>query len=208
VLLPHSITVTTPPSGTLVSLAEIKSYLLIEHNQDDELLLALLASATEHAQRECGLYFLPQTVEVAYSERDLWKLDEKDRHGEETRLEIPVWPMRSLTSISYLDTNGATQTWAADKWQLWVAYRPPLLSPVYGERWPGLRRGAFRALWLSCAVGAASASVVPDAAKQAIKLIVAQNYGNKGDGRDPSGELGIPPAANRFLSYLRQDFYR
>lgn len=193
-LLPHAIAVTIPPTGTPVSLAEAKSHLLVEHDLDDSLLNTLLKVATAHAQREANLYLMPQTIAISYGELC----------GD--RLEIPVWPLRSLGGVSYTDADGASQTLTG--YQSWLAHRPPLIAPAAGSWWPSTRAGTLSVLTVTAAVGFADATSVPEPAKHAIKLIVAHAYANKGDGRDPTGEAGIPPAACRFLDYLREDFYR
>jgi uncharacterized phiE125 gp8 family phage protein len=195
-LLPHAITVTTAPTATPVSLAEVKAHLLVEHDLDDALLNTLLKVATAHAQREAALYLMPHTVEIGFA----------DLCGD--RLELPVWPFRALSAVQYLDAAGDTQTWSSALYQTWLTHRPPLIAPAYGERWPVTRAGALRPLWATCTVGFADATSVPEPAKHAIRLIVAHAYANKGDGRDPTGEEGIPPAACRFLDYLREDYYR
>lgn len=217
-LLPHAIAVTAPPTDTPVSLTQAKAWLLVEHTADDAELSALLAATTDHVQREAGVYLMPQTAEVGFAGvradhpacwPDWFVSQSLGLTAVANAAELPVWPLRSITAVQYLDASGATQTWASNKYQTWAAHRPPLLAPVPNGAWPDTQAGALKPLWVTCEVGYASAATVPAAAKHAIRLIVAHNYGgNKGDGRDPTGELGIPPAAKRFLDFLRQDFYR
>jgi uncharacterized phiE125 gp8 family phage protein len=196
VLLPHAIAVTVPPSATPVSLAEVKEHLLVQHDLDDALLSVLLKAATGYVERAANVYLMPQTVEISFSELC----------GE--RVELPVWPIRAVSSVQYADADGDSQTWDSGDYQTWLAHRPPLLSPGYGETWPVTRAGLMRAAWVTCTVGHANAAAVPEEAKHPVRLIVAHNYANKGDGKDPTGEMGIPPAAKTFIEYLRQDFYR
>lgn len=195
-LLPHATAVTVPPSATPVSLAEIKDYLKVQHDEDDADLAALLKAATGIVERMAGLYLMPQTVEISFSELC----------GD--RVELPVWPIRAVSSVQYADADGATQTWDSGDYQTWLAHRPPLIAPAYGEPWPTTRAGLMRAAWVTCTVGYANAAAVPEEAKDPVRRIVAHAYANKGDGKDPTGELGVPPAAVRFIEYLRQDFYR
>lgn len=195
-LLPHAIAVTVPPTATPVSLAEIKAHLLVEHDDDDVALNLLLKAATNYVQTAANVYLMPQTVEVSFSELC----------GD--RVELPVWPIRAVSSVQYADADGATQTWSSGDYQTWLAHRPPLIAPAYGEEWPTTRAGLMRAAWVTATVGYANAAAVPEEAKHPVRLIVAHGYANKGDGKDPTGELGIPPAAVRFIEYLRQDFYR
>lgn len=195
-LLPHAVAVTVAPTDTPVSLSEVKAHLLVEHSLDDTLLTALLKAATHFVQTAANVYLMPQTVEISFSELC----------GD--RVELPVWPIRAVSSVQYADADGATQTWSSGNYQTWLAHRPPLIAPAYGEPWPTTRAGLMRAAWVTCTAGYANAAAVPEEAKHPVKLIVAHNYANKGDGRDPTGELGIPPAARRFIDHLRQDSYR
>jgi uncharacterized phiE125 gp8 family phage protein len=196
VLLPHAIKITTAPTATPVALADLKAALLVAHDLDDAFLSSLLKLATEHVQQTTNVFLMPHTVEIGFAELC----------GE--RIELPAWPLRTLTSVKYLDADGAEQTWSSTKYQTWLDHRPPLLATAYGYYWPTTRCGALRGAWVTCEVGYANAALVPESAKQAIRLIVGHNYAHKGDDRDPTGELGIPPGALRFIQHLREDAYR
>jgi uncharacterized phiE125 gp8 family phage protein len=195
-LLPHSIAVTSEPTDPPVTVAEAKSHLLVAHSLDDTLITSLLKTATAQVQDEAGVYLMPATVEIGFAELC------------GSRVELPVWPIRSVSAVQYVDADGATQTWGSGDYQLWLAHRPPLLAPASGEPWPTVLVGTLRPFWVTCLVGFTNTAAVPEAAKQAIKVIVAHAYANKGDGRDPTGETGIPPAAMRFIEHLRRDYYR
>lgn len=215
VLITHAIREVTQPNATPVTLAQVKAHLQIQHNLDDDDLQSKLWAATQHAERETNLWFLPRTLEIGleyfgpvmWGDARLVAINRTFAGG--VHLELPVWPVRSLTSIQYIDATGTEQTWPTNQYQFWIDHRPPLIAPAYGVTYPVTRPGQLRAVRVTVEAGYADANSVPYAAKEAVKLIVAHNYaGNKGDGKDPTGELGIPPGAVRLLKYLREDYYR
>lgn len=56
-----------------------------------------------------------------------------------TALVIPASPVCSITSVTYVDTDGATQTLAGSTYALIDKAETPTLYPVYGSEWPAVR---------------------------------------------------------------------
>lgn len=63
--------------------------------------------------------------------------------GTRTPIEIPLPPLQSITSITYVDTAGATQTLSSTLYRAITESgpkaQPGLVIPVYGEVWPSVR---------------------------------------------------------------------
>lgn len=57
---------------------------------------------------------------------------------------LPNGPVLSITSVQYVDTDGATQTLASGKYKLTSYTLEDYLTPAFGESWPTTRdeRGA------------------------------------------------------------------
>jgi uncharacterized phiE125 gp8 family phage protein len=59
----------TPPAGEPVSLADMKAFLRVEHDADDEVIAALIASARLHIETQTRRALLTQTWRLT---RDVW----------------------------------------------------------------------------------------------------------------------------------------
>lgn len=97
-------------------------------------------------------------------------------------LEIPLPPLQSVVSITYLDTTGATQVWASSNY---VVQAPQgemcsrgRIALAYGCVWPVTlpQLGAFIVRFM-CGYGAPSA--VPALLKSAMKLDIGTFYQNR-----------------------------
>lgn len=89
-------------------------------------------------------------------------------------------PLSSVSSISYTDENGDSQTLTSDKYIVQGFALPPVVSIAYGETWPNTRQEAD-AVTVTYVVGYTDADSVPSAVKNAIKLTVAYLYENRED---------------------------
>ena len=63
--------VTTPPTDTPVSLAQVKAQLRIETTNDDSYLPLLIAAATDYAQDQLGMSLMPQTITAVFNAEDI-----------------------------------------------------------------------------------------------------------------------------------------
>ena len=68
----YTLTVATAPATSLVTLAEAKAMLLIDHTADDALITALIAAATIEAQGVAARSFVTQTLLLSL---DAWPVD-------------------------------------------------------------------------------------------------------------------------------------
>lgn len=87
-------------------------------------------------------------------------------------------PVVSLTSITYVDTNGATQTLDATKYQADLATEPARILPVYGSYWPVVRP-QLNAVTATYVAGYGAYTAVPDAIKHAMRILVSHWYENR-----------------------------
>jgi len=90
-------------------------------------------------------------------------------------IEIPVWPLASVSSVSYVDTNGATQTWSSSNYIVNTANKPGRLTLAYNSNWP-VARLQENAITVTFIAGFASAADVPQIYKQAIRLLGAECF--------------------------------
>lgn len=94
---------------------------------------------------------------------------------------IPYPPLTSVSSITYVDTAGATQTWSSAQYQVDTVSEPArvILHPDYS--WPSTQAGILNAVTITYVCGYGAASAVPFCIKDAILQGVAYKYEHRGD---------------------------
>ena len=151
---------------------------------EDPLLSALILAAREHVEAFTRRALVTQTWDL--------KLD-----GFPSVIRVPRPPLQSITSISYIDSNGATQTWAAANYSVDTSSQPGRIEPAYGISYPTLR-GVPNAVTIRFVAGYGAAAAVPQSVKQAILLFVAHLYEN----REPVSPAAMSPVPMAFDALL------
>lgn len=156
-MIPHLV---TAPASEPVTLTEAKAHLRIEHDLDDTYITALIKAARLHAELHCWRGFITQTWEVTLEEFP------------DCAVTLPKGKLASITSVKYVDADGAEQTLDAAVYDYDTDSEPGRLLLAYGESWPSART-QWDAVRIRYVVGAATA---PEDVKQAILLLVSQMY--------------------------------
>jgi uncharacterized phiE125 gp8 family phage protein len=159
--------VVTPPSVEPVTLDELKRHCRVFTDDDGEeaYLTSLGKAAREYLEVRTCRSFVSQTIDAAL-----------DGFPESSSLPIKLLypPLQSVTSITYVDGSGATQTLAEGDYTV-VSGTPGLVTPAYGESWPATsdRPGSVVVRFVA---GYGDAAAVPEAAKLCIRWLVGQWY--------------------------------
>ncbi len=156
-----------------VTAAEAKSQLIIDggFTADDALLDSYIKAARLTAERYCSISF----VESTYVER----VDYFPMNGE--LIKLSVGQVSEVVSITYIDTDGNSQTWDAANYKLDNTGRQARVARAYNVSYP-TTRDEINAVTITYKSGfGSSASDVPQDIKQAILLIVAEMYQNRED---------------------------
>jgi uncharacterized phiE125 gp8 family phage protein len=157
----------TPATELAVTLVEAKAHLKVDVVDDDLLITAYIAAATEAAEQITGRAIMPQTWELT--------LD-----AFPDALEITRMPAVSITSLKYYDSNGTQQTLSNSLYTLDNAddFGSAYVVPVYNGAWPDTR-GQINAVALRYLAGYAAAVNVPESIKAWVKLQVGAMYENR-----------------------------
>lgn len=116
----------TPPAAEPISLVEAKAHLRVTGSDEDGLISAYITAARDYAE--------------AYTRRAIvvgewdWKLD-----GFYAPMEPPRSPLKSVTHIKYLDSNGTEQTLATSVYRVDAVSSPARIDLDYGQEWPATR---------------------------------------------------------------------
>ncbi len=213
----------TPPQSEPITLADTKQHLRIDHDDDDELITALISAARQHAETFTDRAFMPQTWYLYLDAVDLFG----DCHdalllsGSRPLRIASKHPIIDVDTFEYQETQG---TWKKFQsiWDEGGSFDQPgklfddklyvfdvptcKIYPIFGRYWPlacwpyiSGWRAKFRA-------GYADAESVPGPIKLAIKTLVLHMYENRAAYAENT--LSSVPAAfeNLLFSYKLLNF--
>lgn len=153
---------TVAPASEPVSLAEAKAQCRIDSTDENDLLTALIAAARTHLEEITWRAFVTQT----------WRLTLREFPRCSRPIVPPRPPLIAVSSITYLDSTGASQTLAADKYVVDAAADPGTIEPAYGLTWP-VTRDHPAAVTVTYTAGFGNAAAVPADLVHAMKLLIA-----------------------------------
>lgn len=154
---------TVAPTDYAVTLDDAKFECRIFTSDFDEQIRRLMWAATERVEGDTNLCFMTQTWQVAY---DCFPCD---------GIEIPNWPVQSLTFIKYY-TSEVLTTLSSSDYQTDLRSAPCRIIPVSGESWPTVDTDTLNAVQLEWIAGYATKALVPRLAQDAILYVVGNMF--------------------------------
>lgn len=164
-----SLVQTIAPTEEPVSVAEAKAHCNIESDftEDDTLIEALIAAARESCEAKTGRQLVGATYVLRLSGFPC---------GDE--IELPKPPLGSVTGITYVDTDGTTQTLSTDVYEHDPYTTPGRIVLKYAQVWPSTR-DQRNAVAITFEAGYGGASEVPNLLKQGVLMRIAHWYENR-----------------------------
>lgn len=155
---------TTEPSEEPVTLAQAKQQLKLEEITDeDDLLSALITAAREYGELVTRRTFVTST----------WTMTLDDFPYVHRAIELRMPPLASVTSITYIDTNGDSQTLAASTYDVDTSSVPGRVVLKPSESWPETEYLRANAVTIVYVAGYGDAGDVPQRLRQAVLLLAA-----------------------------------
>lgn len=114
----------TAPSTEPISLEKARLHLRLDtsgspaSHPDDSLVTSLISAVRENAEEYTG-------QKIAYGTYEMRADNFKD-----LEISLQTWPVNSITSVSYVDTNDETQTLTGSDYELDTYTKPARLKPV------------------------------------------------------------------------------
>lgn len=176
---------TVDPASEPVTTDEAKKHIRFcdDFTDDDAYIDSLIKAAREQAEAYTNRAFVTQTWQYTLNRFPC------------RPIELPINPVNSVSSIQYVDQDGATQTWDPSKYTVNLTEQIAKIVPAYGESYPSVRCEP-NALTVTFIAGQ-DVEMVPESYKLAIKMIVGHWYENR-------GYLGmLPESAERLLFPFR-----
>ena len=150
-------TATEAPTTEPVTLDEVKKQCLVDSDDDDALLTRLIKAARSHVEKYCNARWAEQTLACQCdSFADFARLSEG--------------PLKSVTSVQYVDAAGETQTLDAAVYEARKDGLEPSIAFKPGQSWPAIRPGSR--ITLTADFG----GDVPDAVHHAMLVFIDAAY--------------------------------
>ena len=163
------------PAVEPLTLAEAKAFLRVEHDDDDNIISALIAGARIHVEAQTRRALITQSWRLV---RDAWPAD--------GRIAVTPVPLASVTAARVYKDDGTTQDVDPQAFVVDAAAAPALLAfAPWALPQPARTVGGIE-IDIEAGFGDA-ASDVPEPLRQAIRLLVAHWYENRSLVADHAG---------------------
>lgn len=155
----------TNPTTKVVSVADVKSHLRIDTSDEDTLLGLYIDAATEMAENFCGRHFIKHEYRLYF-----------DSVTSVASLVYPDCTLDVINPVKWIDNDSDSQ-FASTKAHIDAYSNPSIVYLDYDFPSVTLKSDKSNVFWFDFGTGIGSASTdIPEAIKQAIKLIVADMY--------------------------------
>lgn len=160
-----ALTLVTAPTVEPLTIAEAKAHLRVTSTDEDALITALIVAAREHAERFTRRALITQT----------WDLTLDSFPAE---IVVPFPKLQSVTSITYVDSNGASQTLLTTEYTVDTKSEPGRVVEAYDKAWPSTR-DVINAVTVRFVAGYGLAAAVPSSIKQGMLMHIGHMYANR-----------------------------
>jgi uncharacterized phiE125 gp8 family phage protein len=169
-----ALSLVTPVTVEPLTLDEAKAQCRVEVDDDDDLFYALIIAARQYGESFTHRALPPQTWDLG--------LCGGFPCG---AIEVPLPPVTSIVSVTYVDSNGTTQTLTPTTQYVTIVpagpkAMPARITPAYAVPWPPTRR-IENAVTVRFTAGysGTGTNAMPEAIKQAMKLLIGHWYANR-----------------------------
>ncbi len=181
------LTQTSAPAVEPLSTAEAKKHLKVEFADEDTLIDSLIVAARIMAEA----YTVRQLITATYT------LTLRDFPGGFGKIDLSPTPLGSVSSITYLDTSGTSQTLATSVYEAVTddVSAKVVLKP--SQVWPSVQSGKYETVTVTFTAGyGAAGSNVPESARTGMLLLIGDFYHNRGD----ENNINTHPTARALLN--------
>lgn len=138
---------------------------------DDSAVVQLVADyllvAREWVESEIHTSLSQRTITLYLDEFPTWEI------------EVRLPPLQSVSSIVYLDSGGTSTTLSSTLYRVDTTGFPGRITPAYAQIWP-FTYPVTRAVTITATVGYTSADLVPNCAKQAMRILAKMMFDSGG----------------------------
>ena len=160
---PWSLTETVAPVAEPVTTAEAKLHLRVDHGDEDAYIDTLVATARQHIELVTRRAMVDTTFTL--------KMD-----AFPTEIRPPRSPLSSVSSITYVDTDGATQPLSASVYSVDTDTEPGRISLAFNQSGPDIREQNNAVVVTFVAGYGSAATDVPAALVTTVKMLAGHYY--------------------------------
>lgn len=194
---------TTPPAAEPLGLSEVKTFLRVDHSNDDDLVTGLISSARQLCESYTGRSLITRSYSL-YLDRwpgaasSVWwdgLREGADIPLYERALTLPKPPLLAVSLINVYDFNNVATAFPAENYFVDTAGTPGRIVLTFGVSPPVSTRAANGVeVRFTAGYGTAAANV-PAMLRQGMKQVIAHLYEHRGDSPDQalqaSGALSV-----------------
>jgi uncharacterized phiE125 gp8 family phage protein len=185
------LTIVTPAALEPVSLGEAKDHCRVDGADFDAMIAGHLIAARQHCEQYTGRAFVSRTYDLTIDWG--WPTD-----GCGPRIELPRPPAVSVSSITYIDSAGASQVLSPGDYVLSKGSIYGSIVPGYFANWPAVRSQRDAITVRFVAGYGSQMGDVPEPIRHAILMYTRFLLDAKTEDED---------AAHRLLSLYRAEFF-
>jgi len=180
------VTVLTKPTLDAITLASAKAWMNIDYDDHDELIAEIILGAVGMIDGLSGIGYalMTQTWKKTY---DLFPVS----------IVLPGWPIKSVTSVKYIDVDGAEQTLDAANYRVDLTREPVRVHEAWNTSWPTTRL-ISSAVSIEYVLGETDHDNIDHAILSALKQIIAHHYEMREAVSETSQNV-VPMGAHRIL---------
>ena len=169
----YGLRITTEPAVEPITTATAKIHLSIASavTAHDTLISSLITAARKYIEDMLNRSLI--TTE--------WELTIEQFPASQIDLFLPRSPIQAIDSITYVDADGATQTWESSNYVLSRYREPARISLAYAKLWPTVRLQPDAVAIAFTAGYGDSASDIPQPIKQAMLLLIGHWFEHRSD---------------------------
>lgn len=186
--------ITSQPAIEPISLSEAKDHLRIDGTDEDTYLATIITAARKYCEQYCNRAFITQT----------WKQYPEDFSD---GMKLSINPVQSVTSITYYDVDGNSQTLNASQYQVDLSDDVCRIYEAVDVDFPDVQDEKINPITITYVCGYGSASTdVPMDIRHAIKLMIAHFFQNRemiNTGQGISSQIPMPKVVQVLLNNYR-----
>lgn len=165
---PLKTSISVRPTKEPLSISQATEHLRVTGSADDAYIYGLIVAARQKVEDDTSRCLLTQTW--------LQYFDEFPDGGE---IELAFAPLQSVTSVTYKDSDGDSNTFAAADYDADIVAEPGVVRLGYNEVWPTDVLYPTNPITVTAIFGYADASEIPAALLHAMKLLLTHWYENR-----------------------------
>ena len=161
------------PTTLALTLDDAKRQLHVTTDSDDDLITSHIKAATQLLENRTNRCFVAQTRLLKM------RTFSDPRYVIGRTIRPSRSPIKSVSSISYVDSEGTTTTLPSSDYTTSIGDQPGEITEAYNATWPATRNTANDVTITYVAGHSTVSTGVPENIKQAVRMVVGHWYRNR-----------------------------